>query len=135
MLITLSVIAPTFTTLYSGVPAVQASLGLPESRTIVSTTMIAITIVGLILAILRFDLWLLSWLVVLAALLPPLVVPLAVESTRRRRGYTANLIPIWTWLPGAFVSTGFTMVDQPLAPLLGLLTSAAATILWYIISK
>jgi purine-cytosine permease-like protein len=128
LLIALSVIAPTFTTLYSGAPALHASIGIKKTP-----GMILITVIGLTLAILRFDLKLISWVIVLAALLPPLVVPLAIESTRRRRGRAPKVLPIWLWLPGALVSMGFTILDQPLAPLFGLLTAALVTILWYLL--
>jgi purine-cytosine permease-like protein len=126
LLITLSVIAPTFTTIYSGAPALHASIGLPKKP-----GMAVITATGLALAILRFDTLLLPWLVVLSALLPPLVIPLAVESTQRRRGRAGRKIPLWVWLPGALVAVGLTLVDQPLAPLLGLAVSAAVTTLWH----
>jgi cytosine permease len=128
ILITLSVIAPTLTTLFSGAPALHAATGIKEIP-----AMVIITAIGLTLAILRFDRQLLSWVIVLAAMLPPLVVPLAVESTRRRRGYPHRILPIWLWLPGALVSMGLTFLKQPLAPLLGLLTAGLVTTLWYII--
>lgn len=126
LLIALSVIAPTFTTLYSGAPALRSSIGIPET-----SAMLVITGIGLVLAILRFDLKLIRWVVVLAAMLPPLVIPLAVESTRRRRGATPRMIPIWLWLPGALISMGLTLVHQPLAPLIGLLSAGLVTFLWY----
>jgi purine-cytosine permease-like protein len=129
-LITITVIAPTFTILYSGAPALKASIGLQEQ-----IGMIAITVIGLILAISRFDLLLLSWLVVLAATLPPLVIPLAVESTRRKYNHNSRMIPIWVWLPGAFVSLTLTIAEQPFAALAGLLTSGLITFVWYLFSK
>jgi cytosine permease len=127
LLITISVIAPTFTTLYSGAPALKASIGIPPNL-----GMIAITIIGLTLAILRFDQLLLSWLVVLSALLPPLIIPLAVESTHRRHGHPHRQIPILVWLPGALVSMGLTFAHQPLAPLIGLVASLLVTLFWHI---
>ena len=80
LLIFLSVIAPTFTTLFSGAPGLRAAIGLPERA-----GMFVITIIALILAFFRFDLYLGGWLSILAAILPPIVVPLAVESTMRRQ--------------------------------------------------
>ncbi len=126
LLITVAVIAPTFTTLYSGAPALKASLGIPAR-----SGMLGITAIGLALAISRFDLWLLPWLGVLAAMLPPLLIPLAVESTRRRKGGAAYLIPFWVWLPGAAISILLTVYKQPLAPLVGLIVSAVFTALIY----
>lgn len=128
LLVTMAVIAPTFTTLYSGAPALTASIRL-GSR----TGMYLITITGLILAIARFDKWLLSWLIVLAAMLPPLIIPLAVESTRRRMGYIAKRLPVWVWLPGALVSLFLSFVKDPLAPLIGLITSGLVTVGWYLL--
>ena len=127
LLIMLAVIAPTFTTLYSGAPALEAAIGLKARP-----GMVLITVLGLALAITRFDLLLLAWLQVLAAMLPPLVVPLAVESTRRRQGSTPLKIPLWAWLPGSLLSMGLTLLHQPLAPLLGLLVAGLGTLLSYL---
>ncbi|MBM0239173.1 hypothetical protein JNW88_22210 [Micromonospora sp. ATA32] len=45
--------------------------------------MLAIAVPGAALAVARFDLLLLSWLSVLAATLPPLIIPMATEAWRR----------------------------------------------------
>lgn len=124
-LLFLSVLAPTFTTLYSGAPALRAAVGVPERA-----SMVLITLIAFILAIFRFDLLLGSWLSVLASMLPPIVVPLAVESTMRRRGAAPVQIPIWTWAPGSAAAILLTLLNQPIAPLVGLLLSAIITILW-----
>lgn len=126
LLIAISVVAPTFTILHSGAPALRSATGLPERA-----GMFLITAVGLTLAVLRFDLWLLNWVRVLAAMLPPLVVPLAIESTRRRRGAAPRRLPVWVWLPGALLSMGLTLIQQPLAPLAGLLAAFLTTLLIY----
>jgi cytosine permease len=126
LLITLAVIAPTFTTYYSGVPGLRAATGMGER-----TAMLIMAVIGTVLAIARFDLFLLSWLGILAAVLPPLVVPLAFESTARRRGRARRTIPMWIWLIGAVVSLMLTLLHHPLALLVGLIISAGATILWY----
>lgn len=125
LLIFLSVIAPTFTTLFSGAPGLRAAIGLPERA-----GMFVITIIALILASFRFDLYLGGWLSILAAILPPIVVPLAVESTKRRRGAPPCQIPIWTWAFGSSAAIILTLLGQPVAPLVGLLLSAIATTLW-----
>ena len=92
--------------------------------------MFVITIIALILAFFRSDLYLGGWLSMLAAILPPIVVPLAVESTMRRRGATPCQIPIWTWAFGSTAAIILTLFGQPVAPLVGLLLSAIATTLW-----
>ncbi|MGD2158366.1 MAG: hypothetical protein PVG14_11665 [Anaerolineales bacterium] len=130
LLITTSVIAPTFTTFYSGAPGLRAAVGLAEKP-----AMIAIGMIGLILALARFDLWLLSWLSVLGATLPPLVVPLAVEGTRRRLSYPPRIVPIWVWLPGSLIAVALTLLQQPLAPLVGLITAAVLSGAWLFINK
>jgi len=130
LLITVAVIAPTFTTLYSGAPSLRAALGIQDR-----IGMILITLIGLILAIGRFDLWLIAWVSVLAAMLPPLLVPLAVESSLRRRKSAPRLIPIWVWLPGSLTSVILTLARQPLAALIGLSLSGIVTGGWYLFSK
>ncbi len=126
LLIALSVIAPTFTTYYSGVPGLNAAIGIGERAAI-----LVMAAIGTVLAIARFDLYLLSWLGILAAVLPPLVVPLAFESTARRMGRARHTIPMWVWLTGAVVTLALTLARHPLALLMGLFVSAGATILWY----
>ena len=69
---------------------------------------------------------------ILAAILPPLVVPLAVESTSRRRGYPPRLLPIWLWLSGALVSLWLTALHNPLALLAGLVASGLAALAWHL---
>ncbi len=130
LLVFLAVIAPTFTIIYSGAPALKAAIGLNET-----TSMYVITAFGLILAIARFDLLLLNWLGILAALLPPLVVPLVAEAARRRRGRKPYLVTFWLWLPGAFVSVLLTILKQPMAALIGLLISGMVTMTWFLIIK
>ena len=126
LLIALAVIAPTFTTLYSGVPALRAATDLSDGAAIV-----IIAVVGMALAMARFDLWLLSWLGIIAAILPPLIIPLAFESRARRLGRAARCVPIWVWLAGAIASLSMTLAHQPLALLAGLFVSTGATMIWY----
>lgn len=127
LLLTLAVIAPTFTTLYSGAPALKALTGIPEKP-----GMILITAIGTGLAVVRFDLLLLSWLRLLAAVLPPLIVPLVAESNRRRRGQAGRLIPLWVWMPGSLLSVVLMLLEHPLAPLAGLLLAGIGILVWYI---
>ena len=130
LLIFLAVIAPSLTILYSGAPALRAATGLKEV-----IGMFAISAVGLGLAIARFDLLLLKWLGFLAALLPPIVIPLATEAALRRRGQKPHLITVWLWLPGALVSVLLTILKEPMAALFGLLVSAGVTLAWVFINK
>ena len=96
VLIALAVIAPTFTTFYSGAPALHAAIGIGEKP-----AMLLMAAVGLVLAAVHFDEFMLPWLGVLGAVLPPLIVPLAVEFWLRRRGHAARFVPVWPWLAGA----------------------------------
>ncbi len=125
LLLFLSILAPTFTTLYSGAPGLRAALNIPER-----SGMVLITTIAYMLALLRFDLWLGSWLALLAAMLPPLIVPLAVESSRRRHGKAPYGIPAWTWAPGSLVAVLLTLWGQPVAPLVGLLVAMIITVAW-----
>jgi hypothetical protein len=130
LLITLAVIAPTFTTYYSGVPGLRAATGMSQTG-----AMLLMAAVGMTLSVLRFDQSLLTWLSLLAAVLPTLIVPLAFESTARRRNRTGRVLPMWLWLSGAAVSVILTLAHHPLALLAGLFVSAAATLIWYALPK
>jgi purine-cytosine permease-like protein len=125
LLITLSVIAPTFTTFFSGAPGLKAAIGLDEK-----TAMVVIGLTGMALSAARFDLWLLPWLSVLGSVLPPFVVPLATEATMRRRNHPPRLIPWWVWLPGSVTAVIFTAMGQSMAPMIGMFIAALLTALW-----
>lgn len=126
LLVALAVIAPAFTTLFSGAPALQAASGLG-----INQSMAVITLAGLLLAVGRFDLWLRPWLVVLAAMLPPIVVAMAWEAARRRRGGRPHIVPLWTWIPGSLVAVALTIGRQAFAPLIGLALALVLTGLWH----
>lgn len=126
VLIALAVVAPTLTTYHSGVPAIRAALGWSERP-----AMVLLTVVGLGLAVARFDRRLIDWVVVLAASLPPLVIPLAVEAARRRSGLPAQKLSAWVWLPGASLALVLTLVGQPLAPLFGFAAAGLSTLIFY----
>lgn len=128
LLVTLAVIAPTFTTLYSGAPGLKAAVGMPSAA-----GMILISVIGILLAVTRFDLLLLSWLTWLAAALPPLMVPMIFESIRRRQGMKRRKVPMWTWLPGSLVSVIFTAWGSQIAPLSGLIVAGVMTTVWNMI--
>jgi hypothetical protein len=125
LLIALAVIAPTFTTFYSGAPALRAATGIGERP-----AMLAMAVVGLALAAAHFDLWLLPWLGVLGAMVPPVIVPLAVEFSARRRGHTPRRVPMWPWLIGAAAAFTLALARHPLAMATGFVTTGAATAVW-----
>jgi purine-cytosine permease-like protein len=122
VLITVAVVAATFTTLYSGSLALRAIT--PAGPT---TAMVAIATPGLALAVARFDRMLLPWLSVLGALLPPLLVPMAVEATRRRRGHEPRAVQVWTWAPAALIALVLTARGVGVSALVGIGVSAAST--------
>ena len=121
VLITVAVVAATFTTLYSGSLALRA---ITPVRPIVA--MVAIATPGLVLAVARFDRMLLQWLAVLGALLPPLLVPMAVEAARRRRGHEPRPVRMWTWVPAALIALTLTLRGVGVAALVGFGVSAAS---------
>ena len=125
LVVAAAVIAPTFTTLYSGSLALTAATGITTR-----SALLGVAGFGLVLAATRFDRQLLPWLAGLAAILPPLIVPMAVEAHRRRFGAQPRLIPLWTWAPASLVAIGFTLAQQSYAPLLGLGLAVLLTIGW-----
>lgn len=122
LLVAVAVIAATFTTLHSGSLALRAVLPLGQTVAVV-----AIAVPGTLLAIARFDRYLVPWLELLAVLLPPLIVPFVVESTHRRRGGRPRPVTAASWVPGAVVGAAAGALGSPLAPLLGLAVAGAAT--------
>ncbi|GAB3933964.1 hypothetical protein GCM10027614_06090 [Micromonospora vulcania] len=82
------------------------------------------------LAVARFDRLVLPWLTLLAAALPVLVVPMAVEAAARRRGRAPRTVPVWSWVPPALLAVACTLAGVAVAPLLGLALAGALTLLW-----
>ncbi|WP_139307167.1 hypothetical protein [Micromonospora pattaloongensis] len=117
------VFAPALTTMFSGALALRGVW--PRLST--TAAMLLVAVPGAALAAARFDRLLLPWLSVLAAALPPLIVPMAVEARRRRRGHPPRLVPVWTWLPAGVVATALTAAGIGAAPLCGLALAALAT--------
>jgi hypothetical protein len=117
------VFAPALTTMFSGALALRGVW--PRLST--TTGMLLVAVPGAALAAARFDRLLLPWLSILAATLPPLIVPMATEALRRRRGHASRLVPVWTWLPAGLVATALTAAGVAAAALCGLLLAALAT--------
>jgi cytosine permease len=128
LLLTLAVIAPMLTILYSGGRGLDAATGVGDRAAIA-----AVAVVGLGLGMARFDLELGSWLGILAAILPSNLIPLSAESVWRRRGHVPSMIPAWLWMPGALVSLLLTLAKHPLALLAGLFVSGVVTVLHYLL--
>jgi cytosine permease len=127
LLVATAVVAATFTTLHSGSLALRAMVPLRPAVAVV-----AIAVPGILLAIVRFDRYLVSWLELLAVLLPPLLVPMVLEASRRRRGREPRPVVAATWVPGALVGLTAAAWGEPVdavAPVLGLAVAALATAL------
>ena len=121
-LITMAVIAATFTTLYSGSLALRAVMPIGSAG-----AMVAIATPGLVLAVLRFDRLLLPWLSVLAVVLPPLLVPMAIEAARRRRNHQPRRVMFRAWAPAALVGFVLTVRGVGVAALVSLLVAVVST--------
>lgn len=125
ILVAASVIGASFTTTYSGSLALRAITRLTARRAVA-----VVALPGLVLAVARFDRLLLPWLVVLAAALPPLIVPMAVERACRRRRSPSRLVPAWTWLPASVAAVALVAAGEPTAPVAGLVVAGVATAVW-----
>jgi hypothetical protein len=123
LFVTAAVFAPALTTTYFGALALRGVA--PRVPAAVGILLVAVP--GGLLAALRFDHYLLPWLSVLAAALPPLIVPMATEAARRRRGRPPRVVPAWTWLPAGALATALTAVGVPAAPIAGLAAAVVAT--------
>lgn len=127
VLVTIAVIAATFTTLYSGSLALRAMV-----RMRALTAITAIAVPGTFLAIARFDRYLVAWLELLAVLLPPLLVPMVIEAHHRRRGDEHRRVVATMWVPGALAGLGVTLLGSPiddLAPVSALVVAWIATMI------
>lgn len=120
-LIVVAVAAPALTAYHSGGLALRSVTRLSGHG---ATAVVGVA--GLTLATSGFENVLLPWLTVLAAVLPPLVVPLAVEARARRRG-RRHRVEALTWLPAAGVGLALTVAGVPGAALVGLAVAVVST--------
>ena len=87
-----------------------------------------IGVAGLALATTGFENALLPWLTILAAVLPPLVVPLGWEArARRRQRRPPRAVHAVSWLPAAALGVALTIAGVPGAPLAGLAAAVIGT--------
>lgn len=124
-LVVVAVAAPALTAYHSGGLALRSvTRSTPRQATLV------VGIAGLLLATSGFERVLLPWLTVLAAVLPPLIIPLAVEARARRRDESRRrrVSPL-TWQPAAALGIALTVADVPGAALIGLAAAGASTAL------
>ncbi|MGN9809162.1 hypothetical protein ACTMSW_07370 [Micromonospora sp. BQ11] len=125
LFVAVGVFAAALTTTYSGALAVRDLA--PRVPPAAATATVAL--LGGLLAVARFDRSLLSWLTLLAAALPVLVVPMAAEAAARRRGRAPRRVPAWCWVPPGVVAVVATAAGVTLAPLLGLALAALLTVI------
>lgn len=125
LLLAAAVVGPTITTQFSGSLALESLSGLRVRR-----GMVAVTVLGLVLAVARFDRQFIGWLTLLAAILPSLMVAMAFESVCRRRGARPRMVPLWSWLPGSLVALVLMLTGLAAAPLVGLLVSGLTSAVW-----
>ncbi|RIQ29603.1 hypothetical protein [Jiangella rhizosphaerae] len=123
VLVVVAVAAPCLTSFHSGGLALRSVTGLPERAAAA-----VIGVAGLSVATTGFENALLPWLTVLAAVLPPLVVPLGWEArTRRRQRRPPRPVSAAMWLPAAALGVALTIAGVPGAPLAGLAAAVLCT--------
>lgn len=126
LFVAVAVFAAALTTTYSGSLALRGLAPRLPAR----AAMLLVAVLGGMLAVARFDRLVLPWLTLLAAALPVLVVPMAVEAAARRSGRAPRTVPAWCWVPPALLAVACTLAGVGVAPLLGLALAAACTVLW-----
>jgi cytosine permease len=125
VLIAIAVFAPMLTSVHSGALALRST-----ARISLSAGMAGIVALGVLLGIARFDRQLLFWLALLAAALPPVILPIAAERWRRRRGRPPLRVPVWAWgVPGT-AAVALVVAGHPLATVTGLVLAGLLTALW-----
>lgn len=122
-LVVVAVAAPCLTAFHSGGLALRSVTRLPDRA---ATAVLGVA--GLALAMTGFEHALLPWLTILAAVLPPLVVPLGWEArARRRQRRPPRPVPAVSWLPAAVLGVALTIAGVPGAPLAGLAAAGVCT--------
>ncbi len=122
-LVVVAVAAPCLTSFHSGGLALRSVTGLRERPAAA-----VIGGAGLAVATTGFENALIPWLTVLAAVLPPLVVPLGWEArVRRRQRRPPRPVTAVMWLPAAALGVGLTIAGVPGAPLAGLAAAVLCT--------
>ena len=126
LFVAVSVIAPTLSAVHSGVFAARRF----AARLPYAATVLVIAVPGTVLASLRMDRLLLSWLTLLAATLPALIPPMTAEAVRRRRGHRGGRrrVSTWLWAPGAGLALTLTLAGYAAAAPAGLALSLLATV-------
>ncbi|WP_053206721.1 hypothetical protein [Jiangella muralis] len=122
-LVVVAVAAPCLTSFHSGGLALRSVTGLRDRPAAA-----VIGVAGLAVATTGFENALLPWLTVLAAVLPPLVVPLGWEArVRRRQRRPPRPVSAAMWLPAAALGVALTIAGVPGAPLAGLAAAVLCT--------
>lgn len=122
-LVVVAVAAPCLTSFHSGGLALRSVTGLRERPAAA-----VIGVAGLAVATTGFENALIPWLTVLAAVLPPLVVPLGWEArVRRRQRRPPRPVTAVMWLPAAALGVALTIAGVPGAPLAGLAAAVVCT--------
>jgi cytosine permease len=128
LLLLLAVVPAALTSFHSGRLALASGTRLPNR-----SAALVVAGAGLMLAILRFDQYLVVWLAVLSVVLVPIMVPMGREVWGRGRGRAPRPVPTWTWVPASVVGavgvlTGWHLALAAAAALAMLLTIAAARV-------
>ncbi|HLU63612.1 MAG TPA: hypothetical protein VKY66_03690 [Protaetiibacter sp.] len=127
ILLLVSAVAPILSALHTGTLAAVSLVRERWSPLLVGALMGA---AAALVALFRIEQLTLSWLSVLAAALPPIVVPLGWEAWARGRGARARRVPLLTWLPAAVVGVVLAAFGQPTAAAVGIVIAALATAVW-----
>lgn len=128
VLVTLAFLAGSLTAVHSGGLALASLAGRSHRFGIWG-----LGAVGVAVAISGFDRVFVSYLTLLGAAMPPLVLPMVLEGRHRGRGRAARWIPTWTWAPASLLGITLTLGDVPGAALVSLAVAAATASAWAIL--
>mgnify|MGYP000138538750 FL=1 len=130
VLVMLAFLAGSLTAAHSGGLAL-ASL----ARTSHPTAIYVLGAAGVVVALSGVDRVFVSYLTLLGAAMPPLVLPMVLEGRHRRRGHAHRRIPSWTWAPASVLGVVLTLVDVPGAALASLAVAGLASVAWAILRR